>query len=338
MSDAARFGMESASGTADKIRPGALFRKLIEEFATGDGVHAYLLTGPEGVGKRTLAKQCAMAALCLGENKPCFQCPTCIRFLDGTHPDVKQIIGGKAIGVDVIREAVRLTGEHTYEGGRRVILIERAEKMTAQAQNSLLKTLEEPSDDVLFILTAQEASALLPTVVSRCRIVSIPLWTREDMAPVLHAFGVPDERVDELCVLSGGSIGDAIKIWRDPIYTQTRQKILQSVFLMESERDIFPISNAMKEDKEQADLFLNILESLVHEVMLVRLSRLPEITLADFPRFWQRAGEQAHIASLQRVMDAIFYARRRKASQVSWQAVLEELLLKITEEVKSWQP
>ena len=338
MSDAARSLVESASGIADQIRPGALFRRLIEEFAKGNGVHAYLFTGSDGVGKRTLAMQCAMAALCLADAKPCFTCPPCVRFQNGTHPDVKRISGEKSIGVDTIREAVRLTGEHTYEGGRRVILIEKAERMTPQAQNSLLKTLEEPSEGTFFVLTAEEVSSLLPTVVSRCRVTPIPLWTQEEMTPALKKLGMPDSQVEELSVLSSGSIGSAIKMWRDPAYGEMRKRILQTVFAMSSEKDVFSISNAQREEKEQADMFLTLLESLVREVFLVRLGQLSPQIIHSYPDRWRSAGESAPIPSLQRIMDAIFFARRRKASQVSWQAVLEELLLKITEEIKAWQP
>jgi len=338
LSDATRFLVESASGIADQIRPGALFHRLITEFAKGNGVHAYLFTGPDGVGKRTLAMQCAIASLCTADVKPCFACPTCIRFKNGSHPDVKRISGEKSIGVDTIREAVRLTGEHTYEGGRRIILIEKAERMTPQAQNSLLKTLEEPSEGTFFLLTAEEVSSLLPTIVSRCRVIPIPLWTQEEMAPALKKLDMPDNQVEELSVLSGGSIGAAIMMWRDPTYGEMRKRILQTVFAMEREKDVFPISNAQREEKEQADIFLVVLESLVREVLLVRLGQLSSTIMESFPNRWRSAGESAPIPSIQRIMDAIFFARRRKASQVSWQAVLEELLLKITEEIKAWQP
>ena len=337
MFDAARHGKDNASGIAENIRPGALFRKLITEFAAGTAVHAYLFTGPQGIGKRTLAMHCAMALLCKGESRPCFECPTCIRILDGTHPDVKIIPGEKTIGVDVIREAIRLTGEHSFEGGHRVIVIERAEKMTAQAQNCLLKTLEEPPEDTVFLLSAEEASSLLPTVVSRCRVKPVPPWSQEEMEPVLQKFGVPAERIGELCLLSGGSIGAALALYNDPKYGELRRKMMQTVFSMESAKDIFPIGSAMREEKEQADGYLDMMESLVRDVLLTRLGQREQRALEDYPRRWQAAGERAPVSSLQRVMDAIFLARRRKASQVSWQAVLEELLLKITEEVISWQ-
>ena len=337
MFDAARHGKDNASGIAENIRPGALFHRLIQEFATGAAVHAYLFTGLRGVGKRTLAAQCAMTLLCKGETKPCFHCPPCIRFLDGTHPDAKIIRSEKSIGVDVIREAVRLTGEHAYEGGKRVILIERAEKMTAQAQNCLLKTLEEPPEDTVFLLTSEEGSSLLPTVVSRCRVKPIPPWPQEDMEPVLTAYGVPAERLEELFLSSGGSLGAALNLYQDPAYGETRKKVLQTVFTMESAKDVFPISSSMREDKDQADNFLDTLETLIREVLLTRLGQRSSNMLDAFPAKWQAAGESAPVPSLQRIMDSIFLARRRKASQVSWQAVLEELLLKITEEIKAWQ-
>jgi DNA polymerase III subunit delta' len=337
LSDAARSGKSYASGIADQIRPGAVFRKLILEFASGSGVHAYLFAGPKGVGKKTLADQCAMAALCEGKEKPCFQCPSCLRFVNGTHPDVKRISAEKSIGVDAIREAVRLTGEHTYEGGRRAILIERAEKMTVQAQNSLLKTLEEPAEETFFILVAEDVSTLLPTVVSRCRVIHVPPWTMEEMEPLLVKHGVSRAQAGELALLSGGSIGEALNLYENPQAGQMRLKLLQTVFSMEREKDIFPISTAMREDKDQADAFLGMTEALAREVLLVRLGQCGPEILKEFPSKWQLAGESASVSSLQNIMDAIFLARRRKASQVSWQAVMEEMLLRITEEVKTWQ-
>lgn len=337
MAETTRHGKDSASGIAEKIRPGALFHKLIQAFASGSAVHAWLFTGPEGVGKRTLAMQCAMAALCRGAEKPCFCCPPCVRVLDGTHPDVIRISGGKAIGVDAVREAVRLTGEHSFEGGRRVILMEHAQRMTPQAQNCLLKTLEEPAADTLFLLTAEDTSSLLPTVVSRCRPVPIPIWTEADMAPVLRERGVPQDQISALYFASGGSVGAALEFQRDPAHGQLREKVLRTVFSMESAKDVFPIGAAMKEEKEQAGDFLDTTESLLREVLLHRLGQAGGGSLDGFPQVWRRAGETAPVASFQRLLDAIFEARRQRASQVGWQAVLEKLLLTVTEEIKAWQ-
>jgi DNA polymerase-3 subunit delta' len=337
LSEASRHGKDKASGPGEIIRPGALFHGLIQEFASGNAVHAYLFTGPRGVGKKTLANLCARTILCTGANKPCGICPQCVRFLDGAHPDVLRIPGEKTIGVDLIREAVRLTGEHTYEGGRRVILIQRAEKMTAQAQNCLLKTLEEPVGETVFFLITEDASALLPTIVSRCRVKPVPPWTQEEMEPLLREGGVPAERTQELVLLSGGSIGLALQMWKEPRYGELRANILKTVFSMQGPGDVFPISSAMKDEKDQAEDFLNTLENLLRMVLLVRLKQYGIQALDDFPPRWRQAGETAPINSLGRMIEAVFAARRLKASQVSWQAVVEELLLKITEEFGTWQ-
>ncbi len=337
MAETTRHGKDGASGIAEKIRPGALFRKLIRTFASGSAVHAWLFTGPEGVGKRTLAAQCAMAALCRGEEKPCFHCPPCVRILDGMHPDVIRISGGKTIGVDAIREAVRLTAEHAFEGGRRVILMENAAKMTVQAQNCLLKTLEEPAGDTLFLLTAEDTSSLLPTVVSRCRQVPIPLWMDEEMIPILLQNGASADQAAALCFASGGSLGLALKLKRDPKYGALRENVLHTVFSMESAKDVFPIGAAMREEKDQAEDYLSAVEGLLREVLLRRLGLAKENALEGFPERWRWAGENAPVASFQRMLCAVFEARRQRASQVSWQAVLETFLLTITEEIKTWQ-
>jgi hypothetical protein len=157
------------------------------------------------------------------------------------------------------------------------------------------------------------------------------------MEPALLKYGVPEDRIGDLCLFAGGSLGAALALYKDPAYGELRRKLMQTVFSMEGAKDIFPIGNAMREEKEQADAYLDMMESLVREVLLVRLGQRERKALDGYPRRWQSAGERAPIPSLQRVMDAIFLARRRKSSQVSWQAVLEELLLKITEEVTSWQ-
>lgn len=133
----------------DFAAQGAVFAGLMQTLREGTFVHAYLISGMRGVGKHTLARLMAQYILCRGDkgDEPCGVCPSCVRMLDGTHPDVVRLLpekDKKSIVVDQVRELVALAGEHTYEGGRRILLIEQAEKMNPQAQNALLKTLEEP--------------------------------------------------------------------------------------------------------------------------------------------------------------------------------------------------
>ena len=132
---------------ADLAGQSALIGQLQSDFARGRYVHAYLLTGPGGTGKRSAAQLCAMAALCRGEKKPCGACGPCRRVLSGTHPDVHTVVpekGKQIIGVGVMREVLDTVSVKSFEDGAKVILIPQAERMNAAAQNCLLKTLEEP--------------------------------------------------------------------------------------------------------------------------------------------------------------------------------------------------
>ena len=145
---------------------------LREEMHSSRIVHAYLFTGPAGTGKSTLADICAKALLCRAPGgRPCGVCPSCKQFESGNHPDFIRIEPDKSISVDVIRDVIARLGVKPYEGGRHVAVIRQADKMTPQAQNALLKTLETPPGEDVFFLVASNMTALLPTIISRCRVV-----------------------------------------------------------------------------------------------------------------------------------------------------------------------
>ena len=133
--------------------------------------HAYLLHGTKGTGKRTLARIFAEAILCRGENRPCGSCAACLKVEKGIHPDlmVVQKPEGKA---NILVEQVRSLREQVYirpnESEHRVVIIEESETMNLSAANALLKVLEEPPAYVVFILTANNISALPETIASRC--------------------------------------------------------------------------------------------------------------------------------------------------------------------------
>lgn len=152
---------------------GAVYDGLMRTLHDGTFVHAYLITGLEGMGKRTLARA-AGAVLALsgaGGRETSLRCvPACQQVRDGTHADLVVIAPGKPISPDVrpdmksipvdeIRALIAITGRHTFEGGRRVVLIEQADKMNPPAQNALLKTLEEPVPGTIFLLMTESAVA-----------------------------------------------------------------------------------------------------------------------------------------------------------------------------------
>ncbi len=133
--------------------------------------HAYLLYGPAGTGKRTLARIFAEALLCVGEDKPCGSCAHCVKFQHGTHPDftvVTKPADKNFILIDQIRRLREQVFVRPNEAERRVILIENANQMNLPAANALLKVLEEPPSYAVFLLTAESRSLLPETIASRC--------------------------------------------------------------------------------------------------------------------------------------------------------------------------
>ncbi|MDQ3940014.1 MAG: DNA polymerase III subunit delta' [Actinomycetota bacterium] len=167
---------------------------LARQIASGEVAHAWLLLGPAGSGKRPAAIAMAAALDCTEEpSTGCGECSTCLRIGRRRHPDVHHIVPeGPLIPVDVIRENVIPEANRSpFEGRYKVFIIEEAERMNPAAQNSLLKTLEEPQPDTVFILISDREEDLLDTIRSRCRVVR--------MEPV------PEERIVDLLEHEGAS-------------------------------------------------------------------------------------------------------------------------------------
>jgi len=146
---------------------------LKRSLTNGRVAHAYLLTGPPQIGKTTLALNFAQALNCQNPEGPCGECLSCRKIAHGTHPDVRVIEGqGGTIKIDQIRALQRQAALSCTEGRWKVFILRQMERATTEAANCLLKTLEEPPAHVILVLTASEADALPPTIVSRCQVLN----------------------------------------------------------------------------------------------------------------------------------------------------------------------
>jgi DNA polymerase III subunit delta' len=201
--------------------PGGVWKRLrstpaVERIRTGlgrnEGAHAWLLLGPPGSGKSSVARAMAAALSCPVEpGAGCGECSTCLRILRGRHPDVHHIAPeGPLIPVDVIRESVLPEAARSpFEGSQKVFVIEDADKMNDPAQNSLLKTLEEPHADTTFILISDHEEELLETIRSRCRTVRLESVGEGAIVELLTAEGVPDHLALLAARLSEGDVDRA---------------------------------------------------------------------------------------------------------------------------------
>ena len=201
--------------------------------------HAYLLMGPAYVGKMTLALDLAAAVNCEREETPCGECVQCRRIANGLHADVR-IIGVKsepavdarervAIGIGQVRELQREASLKPYEGSYRVFIFDGAEHLSEEAANSLLKTLEEPPDQVILVLLASNPDALLPTIVSRCHHIGLRPLPVSLVAQELEArFDSSGDEAKEIARLSGGRIGWAFQAAAEPDILRRRAERLSA--------------------------------------------------------------------------------------------------------------
>lgn len=208
---------------------GALRREVVRDRVA----HAYIVSGPEGIGKRALATAFSQAICCQDESRsdrgvPCGQCLACRKIARGVHPDVETfglasqaVMAEKAtkqtsLTIETVRRLCSATALRPMEGRRRVVLVEDAETMQGVAQEALLKTLEEPPSAVVMVLLADDAEALLPTIRSRCRPVELRPVPAAVVAAALRASGHASERAEEVVALAGGRPGWALRVAADP--------------------------------------------------------------------------------------------------------------------------
>ena len=193
---------------------------------------SYLFVGPKGVGKYLSARWFAATVLC--ENKsiqgPCGSCLNCRRVVSGNHPDVSILTNADnkiSIGIDEVREGIAATQTCSYEGGYRFWIIDEAQRLTEEAQNALLKTLEEPPDSLIIILVAQSEGSLLPTVVSRCRRFEFRALPFELVQENLLARGFDKNKALTAAKISEGSLGMALSLLQDSSLWDCRVTILE---------------------------------------------------------------------------------------------------------------
>jgi DNA polymerase III subunit delta' len=198
--------------------------------------HAYLFTGPEGVGRRTLAVRFAQALNCPFPPEQggfCGVCRDCRQLQSLAHPDLSLLLpeeGHKDILIDQVRGLQHTLALSPYTAAYRIALLPDFQRSTDQAQNALLKTLEEPPDKVILLLTAHTPEQLLATIVSRCEVIRLrPASIASTQAYLQTEKGLTTEKARLLAHLSGGRVGAAIRLAEDPTALIHRREHLETL-------------------------------------------------------------------------------------------------------------
>ena len=199
----------------DALAGNAHLKAQLSAQADGRGLaHAYLIAGPAGSGKRTLARLLAAAMVCSGDGEtPCGVCPGCKKALSGIHPDIAWVGGnGKDVSVGQVRELRLSAYVRPNEAPRRVFVLENAHNMNANAQNALLKLLEEGPGYAAFLLLTVNAGGVLTTIRSRCQTLSLsPLTPAQTEDYLRHRFPqAPSDALYTAARRCGGILGSAV--------------------------------------------------------------------------------------------------------------------------------
>ncbi len=316
--------------------------------AAGSDAHAYLFSGPAGIGKALLALRLAQALNCeTSPVEPCLACRSCRRIERGNHPDIRisgmaaQAAGLKAdeaarqkeLKIATIREWLRDIALRPYEGRRRVLILHDAERLSEEAANAMLKTLEEPPPFATLILVANSVD-LLPTIVSRCRVLRLRPLPRRQVAVALEARGVTSEDAALLAAWSGGRIGWALSMLETPDEIGRRDEQLAALLALHEGGRPAGLRWAEQRAKEyrsgeQATVFawLELWQSWWRDVLLTYTGCTEGVVNIDRREALERAAARHQLAELYAFTARIGQAAQQLRENGNPQLVLENLVL-----------
>ncbi len=235
----------------------SVFDNILAAYRSKMLSHAILIEGDRGVGKKTLAKAVCKLIMCQGNGAPCDSCSACIKIEKQIHPDIFEVTpSGKSntIGVKEIEAIKHNIFIKPNDSDYKIFIIQDAERMNVNAQNAMLKMIEEPVDDTFFIFTSKNSHALLPTVLSRVTVYRVsPAQNEEVMKELVRRFPEKSEsELKEAAQLSCGNIGVAVELAKGEgreIYTDA-VKVLKS--LVSSDRALLCV-NLGRYSKKKAE-------------------------------------------------------------------------------------
>lgn len=310
---------------------------LARSIADGRAPQAVLLTGPFSVGKTTLALELAKAVNCVGADLPCQRCGHCRRIGAGTHPDVSLIESAEGkdlipIGqVRALREAAAL---RPYQGRRNVYIISRAEELTPQAADALLKTLEEPPPEVVIVLTATDAESLPETVVSRCRVIPLRPLSTPMLREELVARGADGPTAERLARHARGSIGWALRALKHPRLAARQEELVErlSTVLALSPGERLDLAEALvgeRGDRDAPRRNLELLTMLTRDALLLGQNVPSLLAEGEAAARLRCQAERIGPHGLRQAFKGLETAMRRIDANVDPRLTMEAMLLSL---------
>lgn len=301
--------------------------------------HAYIINGMQGSGKNMIADIFSKTLQCeKGGETPCNVCHSCIQAESGNHPDIIRITHEKpaSIGVEDVRE--QLVGDiqiRPYSGRYKIYIIDDADKMTVQAQNAILKTIEEPPEYGIIMLLTENADGLLPTILSRCvRLELTPVQDSLIKEHLMRAFNIPEYDARFAAAFARGCVGRAEAVINSEIFAGIKENALHMLKYV-SDMTVGELINSVKsinDYKGNINDYLDLLAMWYRDVLLFKSTN--DANLLIFKDELKTIRRQASVSSyegIQTVLTSIDKAKKRLNANVSFELVMELLFLTMKE-------
>lgn len=308
--------------------------------------HAYIINGEKSSGKAMLAKTFAMSIMCeAGGSEPCMECISCKKTANNANPDVINLIRDSkkktdVIGIDEIRTQI-ISGmyERPYNGDHKVYIIDDADKMNVQAQNAILKTLEEPPGYAVLILLTRNCERLLPTIISRCIVLNMrPVEDRIIKQYLTERGNLTDADIDIITAMAGGNVGKAKLLSEDSgfnSFLSSITEILKNIATTDLREvlDSVEILSSIREEKKYSveDIF-ELFIMWYRDVMLFKATKDTDDLI--FKKESTSIALQANYftyEALNSTVKMIEEAKNKLNSNVKFESVMELLLINIQE-------
>lgn len=307
--------------------------------------HAYIINGEENSGKKMLAEAFAMALQCEeGQAEPCGNCRSCRQAKDRNQPDIIYIGEDdvledkktKSISVDEIRTLLNNDIViKPYSSKYKVYIVDNAEKMNVQAQNALLKTIEEPPAYGVIILLTTNADSFLPTILSRCILLNIKTVEEEQIKKhLMKKYQVPDYKAEICAAFAQGNVGKAIQLASSDSFNEMKHEVLSLVKKMD-EVELYELGLTIKSIttyKQRMNEFLDLLTLWYRDVLYMKATDdVNNLIFKDEVYDIKKQAAKKSYSGIENILQALELTRTRLKANVNFDLVIEMLLLAIKE-------
>lgn len=301
--------------------------------------HAYIINGEKSSGKEFIAKVFAMALQCEKEGlEPCQECHACKQALSGNQPDIIRLSHEKpnTISVDDIRSQINNdVAIKPYSSPYKIYIVNEAEKMTQQAQNALLKTLEEPPEYAVILLLTANVNALLPTILSRCVVLNMkPVADSQVRAFLMETLQVPDYKADVCVAFARGNIGKAKALASSEDFENIKNEAL-SLLKYIQDMELYEIVAAVKkisEYKIEINDYFDIMAIWYRDVLLFKATRdANHLVFREELGALRKCAQRSSYEGIETIVKALDTAKRRLDANVNFDLTMELLFLTIQE-------